>query len=46
MVNQFLALLEYGWELSHPILHDGQVSVTSIPEKGSAFTCLLPCLLS
>lgn len=21
MVNQFLALLEYGWELSHPILH-------------------------
>src|SRR6187399_1920505 len=21
MVNQFLALVEYGWELSHPILH-------------------------
>jgi hypothetical protein len=21
LVNQFLALLEYGWELSHPILH-------------------------
>ncbi len=27
-------------------LHDGQVSVSSIPEKSSAFTCLLPCLLS
>lgn len=27
-------------------LHDGQVSVESVPGQGSIFTCLLPCVLS
>lgn len=27
-------------------LHDGQISVESVPGQGSVFTCLLPCVLS